>query len=29
VSLVAKLWRSGEKPGLEQRVIEGDPGLSI
>jgi alkaline phosphatase D len=23
------LWRSGERPRLEQRVIEGDPGLSI
>lgn len=23
------LWRKGEKPRLEQRVIEGDPGLSI
>ncbi len=23
------LWRKGERPRLEQRVIEGDPGLSI
>jgi hypothetical protein len=23
------LWRKGERPTLEQRVIEGDPGLSI
>ncbi|HEX4826297.1 MAG TPA: alkaline phosphatase D family protein [Candidatus Polarisedimenticolaceae bacterium] len=29
VSHVAKLWRPGERPLLEQRVIEGDPGLSI
>ena len=25
----ARLWRSGERPRLEQRVLEGDPGLSI
>jgi alkaline phosphatase D len=25
----AKLWRPGQRPRLEQRVIEGDPGLSI
>jgi len=25
----ARLWRAGETPRLEQRVIEGDPGLSI
>lgn len=25
----ARLWRAGERPRLEQRVIEGDPGLSI
>jgi len=25
----AKLWRPGARPVLEQRVIEGDPGLSI
>ena len=25
----APLWRAGERPRLEQRVIEGDPGLSI
>jgi alkaline phosphatase D len=25
----AKLWAKGERPVLEQRVIEGDPGLSI
>jgi len=25
----AKAWRAGETPKLEQRVIEGDPGLSI
>jgi alkaline phosphatase D len=25
----APLWRPGERPRLEQRVIEGDPGLSI
>jgi len=25
----ASLWRAGERPRLEQRVIEGDPGLAI
>jgi alkaline phosphatase D len=25
----AKLWAKGEQPRLEQRVVEGDPGLSI
>ena len=25
----AKLWRAGERPRLEQKVVEGDPGLSI
>ena len=25
----ARLWRAGERPRLEQQVIEGDPGLSI
>jgi alkaline phosphatase D len=25
----AQLWRTGELPRLEQRVVEGDPGLSI
>ena len=25
----AKLWRPGERPQLTQRVLEGDPGLSI
>jgi len=25
----APLWRAGERPRLERRVIEGDPGLSI
>jgi alkaline phosphatase D len=25
----AKLWRKGERPVLEQRVVEGDPALSI
>jgi alkaline phosphatase D len=25
----AKLWAAGERPRLEQQVIEGDPGLSI
>ena len=25
----ARLWRAGETPRLEQRVVEGDPGLSI
>jgi alkaline phosphatase D len=25
----AKLWRPGERPKLEQQVLEGDPGLSI
>jgi alkaline phosphatase D len=23
------LWRKGERPALEQRIVEGDPGLSI
>jgi alkaline phosphatase D len=26
---VAPLWRAGERPRLRQRVLEGDPGLSI
>ena len=25
----ARLWGKGERPVLEQRVVEGDPGLSI
>ena len=25
----ARLWTAGERPQLEQRIIEGDPGLSI
>ena len=25
----ARLWRAGERPQLEQRVIEGDPGLGV
>ncbi len=25
----AKLWQSGERPVLEQSIVEGDPGLSI
>jgi alkaline phosphatase D len=25
----APLWRKGERPRLEQRVLEGDPKLSI
>jgi alkaline phosphatase D len=25
----AALWRKGEKPCLEQRVLEGNPGFSI
>jgi len=25
----ARLWRKGERPRLEQRVIEGNPGLSL
>jgi alkaline phosphatase D len=25
----APLWRAGERPRLEQRVIEGDPGLAL
>ncbi|MGE0454307.1 MAG: hypothetical protein AB7O37_16635 [Vicinamibacteria bacterium] len=25
----AKLWARGERPRLEQRVVEGDPELSI
>jgi alkaline phosphatase D len=29
VSHRAALWRKGEAPRLEQRVLEGDPGLSI
>lgn len=28
VEHVAKLWKPGERPRLEQRVIEGDIGLS-
>src|SRR5205085_1825514 len=29
VEHVAKLWAPGERPRLTQRVLEGDPGLSI
>ena len=29
VSHRAPLWKSGESPTLEQRVIEGDPALSL
>jgi alkaline phosphatase D len=29
VAHVARMWRPGERPRLEQQVIEGDPGLSI
>ena len=29
VAHVAKMWRPGERPRLEQHVIEGDPGLAI
>lgn len=29
VAHVAKMWRPGERPRLEQQVIEGDPGLSV
>lgn len=29
VAHTARLWRPGERPRLEQQVIEGDPGLSI
>ena len=29
VALVAKLWRPGERPRLEQQVLEGNVGLSI
>ena len=29
VEHVAKLWGPGERPRLQQRVLEGDPGLSI
>ena len=29
VSHLARIWRKGERPRLEQRIIEGDPGLSI
>ena len=25
----ARLWRAGERPKLDQQVIEGDPGLAI
>ena len=25
----AALWRAGERPRLETRVVEGDPGLSL
>jgi alkaline phosphatase D len=29
VAHTAKMWKPGERPRLEQKVIEGDPGLSI
>jgi alkaline phosphatase D len=29
VAHVAKLWRAGERPRLEQQVLEGNAGLSI
>ncbi|WP_310467803.1 alkaline phosphatase D family protein [Sphingomonas sp.] len=29
VAHTARLWRAGERPRLQQEVIEGDPGLSI
>jgi alkaline phosphatase D len=29
VALVAKLWKPGERPRLEQQVLEGDVELSI
>ena len=29
VAHVAKLWRPGERPRLEQQVLEGNAGLSI
>ena len=29
IAHTARLWRAGERPRLEQQVIEGDPGLSI
>jgi alkaline phosphatase D len=29
VSHRAPLWKAGERPKLEQRVLEGDPKLSI
>ena len=29
VAHVAKLWKPGERPRLEQQVVEGDVGLSI
>jgi alkaline phosphatase D len=25
----AKLWKRGERPRLEQRLVEGDPGLAL
>jgi alkaline phosphatase D len=25
----APLWRAGERPRLERRVVEGDPGLAL
>jgi alkaline phosphatase D len=25
----AAMWRPGERPRLEQRIVEGDPGLSV
>jgi alkaline phosphatase D len=29
IAHTAKLWKPGERPRLEQQVLEGDPGLSI
>jgi alkaline phosphatase D len=29
VAHVAKLWKPGERPRLEQQVLEGEVGLSI
>jgi alkaline phosphatase D len=29
VAHTARLWRSGEAPRLERKVLEGDPGLAI
>jgi alkaline phosphatase D len=26
---IARLWKKGERPRLEQRVVEGDPGLAL